>query len=189
MELFGYSSLNGEAGLDRLLPALIEALAPVAASVHTLKLSHCRQQLGAAMSASLVRTLPSLLEFHISRCHLHDSMVAHLAQLQLLRLLRLFYLKAPLCADESDWGLLASGLAALLADRGQVQEGGGGEGRLRLEWVEQMARSDSPDGHLAYVNQVRRLQAVVQAVSAAGQAALFTHNLEQLRSAVNPEIL
>ena len=30
--------------------------------------------------------------------------------------------------------------------------------------------------------EVERLQAVVKAVSAAGQAALFTHNLEQLRS-------
>ena len=61
---------GGEAGLDRLLPAIIEALAPVAASIHTLKLCSSNHQLGAAVSASLVRTLPSLRELHISYCHL-----------------------------------------------------------------------------------------------------------------------
>ena len=132
MELTGFSEGKivdgdgeGEAGLDRLLPAIIEALAPGAASIRTLKLSFSWHQLGAAMSASLVRTMPSLLELDISYCHLHDSMVAPLAQMRKLRLLRLV---APRCADETDWGQLAAGLAALLADRGQVLEGGGGEG-------------------------------------------------------------
>ena len=126
MELSGCAYQTGdgdmEAGLDRLLPALIEALAPVAASIHTLKLLFGRHQLGAAMSASLARTLPSLRELHVYRCHLHDSVVAPLAQLRQL------HLEAPLCADEVDWGQLAAALAALLADRGQVLEGGGGEG-------------------------------------------------------------
>ena len=80
MKLFGYHYRAGcgygagggdmEPGLDRLLPALIEALASVAASIHTLKLSFTTHQLGAAVSASLVRTLPSLRELHISYCHL-----------------------------------------------------------------------------------------------------------------------
>ena len=158
-------------GLDRLLPPLIEALDPVAASIHTLKLSSSIHQLGAAMSSSLVRTLPSMRELHISSCHLHYSMVAPLAQLRKLRLMRL---KAPLCGvDEADWGRLAAALAALLADGGQVLEGGGGEDRLWLEWEERRM--------YPYVAQVKRLQAVVEAVSAAGQADLFAHNLEQLR--------
>ena len=114
---------DGEAGLDRLLPVIIEALAPVAASVHTLALQLSSHQLGAAMSASLVRTLPSLQELHIYTCHLHDSMVAPLAQLRLLRQLRLLHPKAPRGADVAEWGQLAAALAALLADRGQVLEG------------------------------------------------------------------
>ena len=78
-----------EAGLDGLLPALIEALAPVAAFIHTLELSYCSHQLGATMSASLVRTLPSLRNLHVFDCRLHESMVAPLAQLRQLRLLPL----------------------------------------------------------------------------------------------------
>ena len=162
-----------EAGLDRLLPAVIEALAPVAASIHTLKLSNSSHQLGAAMSASLLRTLPSLRELHVSYCRLHDSVVASLAHLRKLRLLRL---EAPLCADEANWGRLVATFAALLADGGPVREGGGGEGRLRLEWEEPL---------LTGVERllVNRLQDVVEAVSAAGVDALFTHNQEQLRGA------
>ena len=161
-----------EAGLDRLLPALIEALSPVAASVHTLTLSYTTHQVGGTMSASLVRTLPSLRELHIKSCRLHDSLAAPLAQLRQLRLLRL---EEPRHSDETDWGQLAAALAALLADGGQVMEGGGGEGRLRLEWREDMCPN---------VAKVKRLQVVVEAVSAAGLATLFTHDLELLRGAV-----
>ena len=160
-----------EAGLDRLLPALIDALAPVAASIHTLELSFSRHQLGAAMSASLVCTLPSLCELHVSWCHLHDSMAAPLAQ---MRQLRLLCYKAPQCKNEADWGQLAAALAALLADGGQAGVGGGRVDRLRLAWEEELVRP--------YMAQVKRLQAVVEAVSAAGLATLFTHNLDQLRS-------
>ena len=68
-------------------------------------------------------------------------------------------------------------------------EGGGGEGRLRLEWEECKALSDSDSlgGNLVGVAKLKRLQAVVEAVSATGLAALFTHNLEWLRGAFYPE--
>ena len=148
-----------EPGLDRLLPAVIEALAPVAASIHTLKLSCCSHQLGAAMSASLVRSLPSLRELHVSSCRLHDSMVAPLARMRQLRLLRL---EEPRHSDEEDWGQLAAALAALLAEGGQVLEGGGGGGRLRLEGEKTLTLRHH------YVAQVSRLQAEVEAVSVAG---------------------
>ena len=180
MELSGWSYStsegDGEAGVDRLLPA---ALAPVAASIHTLELSHSSHQLGAAMSASLVRTLPSLRALHIYSCHLNDSAVAPLAQRRKLRLLCLLYPKALHGADEEDWSQLAAAVAALLADGGQVLEvRGGEEGRLRLEWKELVAWIDSSGRYLAYVDQMCRLQAVVEAMGAAGQAALFTHSLE-----------
>ena len=38
--------------------------------------------------------------------------------------------------------------------------------------------------HMTYVARMKRLQAEVEAVSAAGQAALFTHNLEQMRAEI-----
>ena len=99
----------------RPLPAIIEALAPVADCVHTLTLECSRHQLDASVSSSLVRTLPPLQKLHISCCHLHQSVVAPLAQ---LRQLQVLLLSCPYCTDASDWHQVAAGLAAVLADGG-----------------------------------------------------------------------
>ena len=117
------------AGTDAL-----EALAPLACSIHTAKLMTAypkpddplRQRLGAAMSEALARTLPSLRELFVCGCHVDEGALGPLSQLRQLRLLHIYDLKV----GEHEVGPLAAGVAALLLDsEGSVA----GEGRLQLE--------------------------------------------------------
>ena len=75
------------AEVDRLLPYVFQALAPLAASFHTLRLERSSCRLDTSVMVPLVGTLPSLRELSITACHLTASGLHPLSQLRQQRLL------------------------------------------------------------------------------------------------------
>ena len=163
------------AEVGRLLPYVFQALAPLAASIHTLRLERSSCRLDTSVMVLLVDTLPSLRELSITACHLTASGLHPLSQLQQLRLLFLSHL-----LRDGEVGLIVAGVSALLVDSAGSMAGVG-EGRLSLEWCSQHLFLPWPVPcdllsfwPLATEAEEQLTRQVGESLSAAGKVALVT---------------